>query len=189
MGRREDIEARLRQLEAEYARLSRFPATDVFADGTIMTWQTRTRETTYNYAAIRGNDLWWSTGPVTGGQRSRSYDELLNFIGNGTNVRVIDPDVGVELDELVIEEGDDGTPWRDRVKEARNAVSNELAEEFTETGLAAATAGWVQPPSARELLDGGPVTTNPPAGTFLRTDDLAEGGPVRRPWIAGDPPQ
>ena len=162
----------MRALEAEYARLSRFPATDVFADGTIMAWSKLISSTgvNYSYAAIRGNDLWWVTGSTSGGSRGRTYDELLNFIGDGTNVRVIDPDVGLELDELVIEEDDDGRPWRNRVKEVRNAVSNELAEEFTETALTAATAGWVQPPSAREPLDGSLLTADPPAGMIMRDD-------------------
>lgn len=159
----------MRALEAEYARLSRFPATDVFADGTIIAWSKRYRSTNinYSYAAIRATDQWWVTGNA---QRALSYDELLDVIRDGTNVRVIDPDVGRELDELVIEEDDDGRPWRNRVKEARNAVSNELAEEFTETALTAATAGWVQSPSARESLDGSPLTADPPAGMIMRDD-------------------
>lgn len=193
----------MRKLEAEYARLSRFPSRDVFTNGTVMTWSRRfDTDVNYNYAAIRANDFWWTTGVVARGQRSLNYDDLLTFIGDGTNVRIIDPDVGVELDELVIEEGDDGRPWRNRVKEARNAVSNELAEEFTssarkhtpghgyaggdctdecvatsdhvdavrarEVPVTAADDGWVQPPTARELLDG---------------------EPVRRPRTAGDLPQ
>lgn len=148
MGRREDIEARLRQLEAEYARLSRFPSTDVFADGTIMAWSKLIPSTgvNYSYAAIRGNDLWWVTGSISGGSRGRTYDELLNFIGDGTNVRVIDPDVGLELDQLVIERGDDDRPWRNRFQEQRNAAADQLS---------AATAAEV-------------VTANPPAGMFMR---------------------
>lgn len=140
----------MRALEAEHARLSRFPATDVFADGTIMAWSKLIPSTgvNYSYAAIRGNDLWWVTGSTSGGSRGRTYDELLNFIGDGTNVRVIDPDVGLELDELVIDEGDDGRPWRNRVKEVRNAVADQL---FTTT--------------AAEV-----VTANPPAGMIMRDD-------------------
>ncbi len=148
MGRREDIEARLRQLEAEYVQLSRFPATDVFAENTIITWSKTftasdtARSTNYSYAVIRANDRWWTTGATSmgsNGTRGRTYDELLDLIGDGTNVRIIDPDVGVELDDMVIEMGDDGLPWRNRIKEARNAAEKDV--------IIGDVSNWVEPSS------------------------------------------
>lgn len=137
----------MRALEAEHARLSRFPEADVFADGTIIAWSKRFNSTdvVYFYVAVRAADHWYISGTGRGDNRARTYDELLDFIGNGTNVRVIDPDVGLELDELVIDEGDDGRPWRNRVKEVRNAVADQLS---------AATATEA-------------VTANPPAGMIM----------------------
>lgn len=152
----------MRALEAEYAAITRFPPGDVFGAGTIIAWNKQLDGRVYSYAAINtGINAWYVTGRTA--RLQYQYDSLVQFIGDGTNVRIIDPDVGVELDELVIEEGDDGYPWRNRVKEARNAVAGQLAEEFTEAvrvgevPVTAATDGWVQPPSARELLDEPPV--------------------------------
>lgn len=138
----------MRALEAEHARLSRFPATDVFADGTIMAWSKLIPSTdvNYSYAAIRGNDLWWVTGSTSGGSRGRTYDELLNFI-DVTNVRVIDPDVGLELDELVIDEGDDGRPWRNRAKETQlpDATATQMMTADPPAGMIMQATQWCAP--------------------------------------------
>lgn len=132
MGRLDDIAVSMRRLEAEYSQLSRFPVLDVFADRTIITW-VKTYADEYNYAAIRVCDRWFVTG--INSKRAYNYEELLTFIGDGTNVRVIDPDAGLELDELVIESNDAGLPWRNRVKEARNALSEGVLTADVPVGM------------------------------------------------------
>lgn len=102
MGRREDIEARLRQLEAERAQLDRY-GEDVYDDGDVIKfvkmltvakrdddgrWSGAVRSRNFTFAALKcDNGLWYGTG--RNAAKGMTWDELVEFMYADTPTREI----------------------------------------------------------------------------------------------------
>jgi len=78
------VRKRLRELEAEEARLSRFPSTDLFADGDIISYKVQygldASATTYHYVAVRAVGCWYTTDQ----KRAAGYSwaEFVNILSD-----------------------------------------------------------------------------------------------------------
>lgn len=128
MSRLSDIEARMRELEKEAARYARFPKTDPWPVGTVVTYNwsplVNDEAMVYTYAVLKaGNGDWYWTGAERSGKRTGmcgDYDTLVeNLAGdNVSDIRVATPDdfdpLFPELEDLV---GLEGTETVDQVSE------------------------------------------------------------------------
>jgi hypothetical protein len=115
-NRKEIIKGRLEQLEQELVELSRFPD-DNFPEGAVIkfdkvfsSWeearaypsyeQFRTlydAHRAYNYAAIKVNGLWYTTGPKS--PKGYNWDDLTEWMGNGVRkIVVMQPHSSIILD-------------------------------------------------------------------------------------------
>ena len=109
MGRREDIEAQLRRLEAERTQLDRY-GDDIYGDGDVVKFVKtyRVRARTYSsgvdypsaepkrietwdatYAALKIGDLWYVTGNKAAELNGCDWDTLVEFMYRGIPVTEI----------------------------------------------------------------------------------------------------
>lgn len=118
MSRLSDIEARLRELEKEAAKYARFPKTDEWPVGTVITynWSPGMHDVlvgaeVYTYAVLKaGNGDWYWTGAQRGGNQTGmrgTYDVLVENLAddNVSDIRVATPEdfdpLFPELEDLV----------------------------------------------------------------------------------------
>lgn len=116
MSRLSDIQARMRELEKEAARYARFPKTDEWPAGTVITynWNVPTGAEVYTYAVLKaGNGDWYWTGAQRGGNQTGmrgNYDVLVENLAddNVSDIRVATPEdfdpLFPELTDLMSEE-------------------------------------------------------------------------------------
>lgn len=86
MGRKQDIEARMRALEAERALLDRY-GDDIYDDGDVIKFTKTFRPNEYTahgdmnrrftFAALKIGDMWYLTGRTA---RGKTWDELVEFM-------------------------------------------------------------------------------------------------------------
>lgn len=78
--RREQIELRIRQLEAELATISLY-GDDEFPQGSVIRWRKQFRPggEKYRYAAMKVQQLWYVTGGKT---PPRTWDQLVELLSN-----------------------------------------------------------------------------------------------------------
>jgi hypothetical protein len=83
MNRRQMLMAEQARIDRELRRLDRFPWEDPFVDGDVISFNKvfPNSTTTYNYAAIRTNGHWYTTGPRN--PKHYLWDELVEFLGSG----------------------------------------------------------------------------------------------------------
>jgi hypothetical protein len=88
MKRQDIINARIRELEREAARLSAMPAEPetIDPDEALVVWWRKTFHggAAYTYTAVKVNDRWWVTGS-RGNNIARTWDELLEFVAQGSS--------------------------------------------------------------------------------------------------------
>jgi hypothetical protein len=93
----EIIEKKVKELEAELARLKRFPDGDALPDGTVWSFIKEYRYDRHNrvylgsdgvatmreftYVALKADGLWWVTGQNKHSLNGASYEKLVEFIG------------------------------------------------------------------------------------------------------------
>jgi len=93
MNRREVIAAEMRRLQKEMAVLDRFPATDPFENGTVLmfervfglSWEDvkdSDTATKYIYAALKVNNLWYTTGNSNRNSVCYSWSQLVEWLGD-----------------------------------------------------------------------------------------------------------
>ncbi len=112
MSRLSDIEARLRELEKEAAKYARFPKTDEWPVGTVITYDVspmpNDEAKVFTYAVIKAADEnWYWTGSWRPGFQTGNYDMLVERLAddNVSNIRVATPEdfdpLFPELEDLV----------------------------------------------------------------------------------------
>jgi hypothetical protein len=86
MGRLEEAEEALRQLQKEIFHLRKF-GRDRFADGDVIRFTksydssfSGGKRNVYTYAAIRAGGFWWTTAQVGAPAKRLRYDDLIQFI-------------------------------------------------------------------------------------------------------------
>lgn len=122
-SRREVVAARLRELEAEMARLERFPRDEDVPQGTVLRFiktrtvaYSRTRgdlvARAYTYVALKvGADRWYLTigepsYPMHQGVTPKcTYDSLIDFMADATDIEVVTRWMPLELARVAWENG------------------------------------------------------------------------------------
>ena len=144
MGRREDIETRLRQLEAERAQLDRY-GDDVYEDGDVIKfvktfkilprngvgmWVDESNEAhKFTFVALKcENDLWYLTGRGKANANGQTWDQLVEFMYAG--IPAADIQIAMDSDFLTLES------YRDRLTElARLATDLDIRAEIPEVSI------------------------------------------------------
>lgn len=136
MGRREDIEARMRQLEAERAQLDRY-GEDNYDDGDVVkfvkTYRNRTRVLgptsnrcithDFTYVALKADGKWWLTGRYHDSEVGNgcTWDHLVEFMYAGIPVAYIM--IAMESDFISKES------YADRIRELDELAATSSAED------------------------------------------------------------
>lgn len=123
MGRKEDIKARMRQLEAEMTLLDRY-GDDIYDDGDVIKFTKTFRPNEYTahgdgsrrftFAALKVGDTWYLTGRTL--VNGKTWDELVEFMYKDNPA----------TDFMVAMESDFLTPesYRDRLAELARLAEN-----------------------------------------------------------------